>query len=153
MLKPFLTQRGSTMRFSALLLILPFVAACSSESGFSSVQGKVLYEGKPIKGAVVIFHPKSTGPDAQVPSGITDEDGVFTVASGLQSGAPNGQYTVTITWPGEKPEAKVAKKKISTEQDTTPPPDQLKGRYADAKSSTIQVTVSGSTRLDPFDLK
>jgi hypothetical protein len=133
-----------------LLLLVPLCPSCSS-SGLNTVQGTVTVKGQPVKGAVVIFHPKGGEAKGQRPSGVTKEDGTFTLGTGNKPGAPPGDYVVTITWPVE--EGPVKFKKGSTEQEEPPLVDQLKGRYANAANSTLTATIkSGSNKLNPFEL-
>jgi hypothetical protein len=124
------------------------LSSCSN--GLNSVQGKVLYKGNPIKGAVVFFHPvKATDLTAKHPSGVTGEDGSFTLDTGKENGAPTGQYVVTVVWYKEVPP--------STKITNAPPPeseDQLKGRFADPKSSQLTVEIKpGVNQLEPFKLE
>jgi hypothetical protein len=141
-----------TRPVATLGVLLGAALLCTSCSGkgLNSVQGKVLHNGSPAKGAIVIFHPK-VGEDHKTvpPSGVTGEDGTFTLGSGKDAGAPAGEYVVTVTWPEEK----AASGKITMEQ-PPPPPDRLKGRYADRAKSTLTATVkSGPNQLEPFDLR
>jgi hypothetical protein len=128
-----------------------FGASCSGR--LNTVQGKVLYQGRPAKGALVVFYPKGTDSLRVVPStGIADEAGNFSLSSGKDSGAVAGDYVVTITWPEEPPPVKDGPK-ITMEGPPTPP-DRLKGRFANRDSSTLTVTVkSGANVLEPFDLR
>jgi hypothetical protein len=147
---------GSTMRrhlaFSPWLPLAAvlFCASCSGR-GPHPVQGKVLYQGNPAKGAVVVFHPKGNDSLTAIPpTATTGEDGTFTLSSGKETGAAAGEYIVTITWPEESKETT----KISMEGPPPPSPDRLKGRYANRETSTISVTVkSGPNQLEAFDLR
>jgi hypothetical protein len=116
----------------------------------------VLYQDKPVAGAVVSFHPRGGDPlKALRPSGVTDAEGVFHLTTGKDTGAPAGDYDVTVIWPAEpaKP-APGSKKVFSTSTDEPSPPDRLKGRYADPKTSSLSATVkTGRTQLEPFRLK
>jgi hypothetical protein len=143
-------------RYLAFHRWLPLAAAllCVSCSGrLNTVQGKVLYQGQPAKGAVVVFYPKGSEGLSAVPStAITGEDGTFILTSGRDAGATAGEYVVTITWPEERPAAKDTPK-ISMEPQP-PPPDRLKGRYANRQTPALTATVkSGTNRLEPFDLR
>jgi hypothetical protein len=136
-------------------LLLPILLCCScSGSGLNSVQGKVLYQGSPIAGAVVVFHPKGGNEvTAQRPSAVTREDGTFSLATGKRAGAPAGEYAVTVVWPGEPPR-KAGGQPLSTEADEPSAPDRLAGRYANYKTTTLSAVVrSGRNKLEPFDLK
>src|SRR3954464_14548489 len=81
-------------------LLLAAVLLCPScSNGLNTVRGKVLFEGKPIKNAVVAFHPKGeTSGTASHPTGVTDENGVFTLSTQKDSGAPTGEYQITVMW-------------------------------------------------------
>lgn len=95
---------------------------------------------------MVTLHPKGNDDiKAHRPSGLTGDDGTFTLMTGNETGAPPGEYIVTVVWP--QPPAK--KKVIGTEMPE--PVDQLQGRYADPKTSKLSVTVkSGVSQLDPI---
>jgi hypothetical protein len=125
--------------------------SCSdSAASLNSVQGKVLLNGQPLSGALVTLHPKDGADIRTVPStGLSKDDGTFTIMTGDKSGAPAGSYVVTIIC------SEVVKPKegvISTAPPETQ--DRLKGAYADRAKSTITVDVKkGTNQLEPFDLK
>jgi hypothetical protein len=113
----------------------------------------VLYEGKPVEGAVVTFHPKG-GDDVKSlrPSGLTDKEGKFTLSTGSKPGAPAGEYVVTVNW--HKPVEPPGGKKVMSTEEPPPPPDVFKGKpYADPKTSKLTAKVnSGTNNLEPFRL-
>ena len=126
--------------------------SCSS-SNLQSVSGKVLHKGQPIKGAVVTLHPKGGENDAkaQRPSGVTDENGKFTLSSGRDAGAPPGDYIVTVVWLQE-PANQGGKKAISTEG-IPEAKDAFRGRYSDVKSSKLTVTIKpGMHEIETINL-
>ncbi len=151
-------QSWSSLRFPwlasfsrGLLAVVLLLPACSG--GLHSVHGKVLYDGKPIKGAVVTLRPKTddTNP-ALRPTGVTDENGEFTLMTENSRGAAAGEYRVTIRWleaaeaPKDKP--------LGTAQGMAVLTDRLKGRYEDPEKSGLTVVIkSGSNELEPFNLK
>ncbi len=136
------------------LLILGGMAlpSCSGSAGLQPVRGKVLYKNEPIKGAVVFFHPQGNGDiNAQHPSGMTGEDGSFTLMTGSKDGAPVGDYTVTVIW---NEQIEVPKKIVMNPDDIPPPKDRLGGRYANQASSKLTAKVkSGENVLEPFRLE
>lgn len=72
-----------------------------SESSLTALpyEGEVKINGKPISGAMVVFHSKNTGDQIVSPSGTTDGAGKFRLTSNKEfDGAPAGDYAVTITW-------------------------------------------------------
>jgi hypothetical protein len=122
----------------------------SDRAELNPVQGKVLHKNQPLRGALVTFHPKD-GKDLTVtpPTGLTGEDGTFSLTTGQKAGAPAGEYVVTVIC-SEVPAG--AKKGISTGGAETQ--DRLQGAYADRATSKIPVTVKkGVNQLEPFDLK
>lgn len=123
--------------------------SCSSGS-LQPVQGKVLLNGTPLSGALVALHPKGGADLKSIPStGLTKEDGTFSIMTGDKPGAPVGEYIVTIVC------SEVVKGKpgvISTGEPETV--DRLKGAYATKDNSKITVEIkSGPNQLEPFDLK
>lgn len=125
--------------------------SCSdASSSLNPVQGKVLLNGSPLAGALVTLHPKDGADIRTIPStGLSKDDGTFTIMTGEKTGAPAGSYVVTIIC------SEVVKGKegvISTGPPETQ--DRLKGAYADRAKSNITVEVKkGSNQLEPFDLK
>jgi hypothetical protein len=139
---------GQTTGWRWLLLVA--VMLCPACGGLQEVRGKVLFQGKPIKNAVVTFHPKNDNGTAIRPTGHTDENGVFTLSSQNESGALAGDYLVSIIWREEIP---TPPGKISMEA-PAPPPDKLEGRYADPASSGLTATIKrGANEIEPFELK
>ncbi|EAQ80106.1 carboxypeptidase-like regulatory domain-containing protein [Blastopirellula marina] len=79
-----------------LVLLSSAIVGCG-DAGVSLTQlnGKVLYRGKPLVGADVIFMPRETG---GVSSGVTDSEGEFTLTYvDRRSGVLPGEHLLTIT--------------------------------------------------------
>jgi hypothetical protein len=133
--------------------LLGLCVACAG-GGLNSATGKVTYKGNPIKGAIVVFHPKDANMNSQRPSGVTDEGGAFSLTTGTKAGAPAGDYLVTITWPEEAPVKPKGGKIMNTDADTPDMPDRLKGRFADSTRTTLKATIKGgSNDIPTFDLQ
>ncbi|MFM7148259.1 MAG: hypothetical protein ACKO23_00285 [Gemmataceae bacterium] len=148
-----LPKRSIRFQFFNIALILSSILflGCSS-GGFNSVSGKVTVKGKPEKGVVVIFHPENAKLTSNRPSGVTGDDGSFTLTSGTDSGAPSGDYKVTFTWP-EEYRLKNKAKAISTDEDRETM-DRLNGRYSNVDTSQIKITIkSGKNSLPAFELQ
>jgi hypothetical protein len=132
------------------LLAAACLLTCSCGDGRKPafpVSGKVLHQGKPAKGAMVILHPlDDPDPKATKPNARAEADGSFrlnTYKTG--DGAPAGEYAVTFFWP--KPPA-------SPVDHPYMGPDLLGDRYRDPKTSPWRVTIrEGENELPPFDLK
>jgi hypothetical protein len=141
----------SILRLGLIAVVALSGLSCSdSASTLNPVQGKVLLNGQPLAGALVTLHLKDGADIRTVPStGLSKEDGTFTIMTGDKAGAPAGSYVVTIIC------SEVVKSKegvISTGPPETQ--DRLKGAYADRAKSSITVEVKkGPNQLEPFDLK
>jgi hypothetical protein len=109
----------------------------------------VLYQNQPLKGALVTLHPRGANDVTAVrPTGLTGEDGTFTVKTGEKEGAPAGEYVATLIC--SEPVTK-DKKRISTEPPQTR--DRFRGTYANRESSKFKVEIkTGVNQLEPFNL-
>jgi hypothetical protein len=124
----------------------------SCARGLNPVEGTVLYNGQPARGAVVVFHPKDNDSmTARRPTGVVGDGGTFTLSTQKPGdGAAAGEYLVTVVWPED---AGPAKPTMSTAPPPDPP-DRLKGRYAErGKSGLTAVVKAGANHLPPFELK
>src|SRR5687768_13894441 len=95
------TQTNSLVRTISALAAL-WCTSCGGPGGppLYPVQGKVLVDGKPADGALVVFHPSGDAPpDALRPSAKVESDGSYKLSSRAPGdGAPAGEYLVGITW-------------------------------------------------------
>jgi hypothetical protein len=130
------------------LLSIAALAGCSQQEKLNAVSGKVLYQGEPLSGALVSFHPKDGQP--YVATGLTKEDGAFAVVTGESVGAHAGTYKVTVMC--QVPVKSQASGMSFGGMEETE--DRLKGAYSNFKTSTIEVEIKdGPNQLEPFDLK
>lgn len=145
-------KSGRFCALVGLLVLLGFGAiSCSQPVSLNPVQGKVLHQSKPLGGALVVFHPEA-GQDIkqQSTTGLTKEDGTFSLTTGETSGAPAGKYVVTIIC--ATPVASTGEGMAFGGIPETE--DRLKGAYANRDTSQIKVEIkTGSNQLEPFDLK
>lgn len=137
-------------RICSIGVLLPSVLAiapgCSHRSDNPlcfPVRGQLFYNGKPMVGAKVFFHPlpaSQNGSQAHMPGANVEKDGSFQLSSyELHDGAPAGEYAVTVIWTGES---------------GGPGPDLLRNRYGDANRPVAKITVQADdVQLDPFQLK
>ena len=71
----------------AVPLVVAGLSCSGSRTPLHPVQGQVTYQGKPIGGALVTFHPKGANEVTAVrPTGLTREDGTFTLVTGKEEG-------------------------------------------------------------------
>lgn len=138
---------GSRVSASLGLILALSCCSCSKDDGripVHPVHGKVLFDGKPVPHAFVVFHPSDTSPSAIHPRAQSKEDGTFETSSyDTGDGAPAGEYVVTVEL--HRP---------PTNDDPNPGPNLLPRKYASSKSSKLKVHVGeGVNDLKPFELK
>lgn len=130
------------------MLLLVFLAGCGGR-GLVEVSGTVTVDGKPAAGVMLMFF--STEPNGVTASGVSDEQGKFSLSSGLDKGLAAGNYVVTATYPDPSVKPTAAQMMQGTYE---PGPDLLKGKYVNKANSSIKVEIkSGMTELAPIDLK
>jgi hypothetical protein len=135
-----------------LLAVVFLCPACSG--GLNKVSGKVLFQGKPMKGAVVAFHLKGeTNGSAPNPTGITDENGVFTLSTVRDSGAPAGEYLVTVILLND-PAASAGATSIGLSEGKAKSVDRFQGRYSNPATSGLTAVIKSgeNNELEPFNL-
>ncbi|HTN02121.1 MAG TPA: carboxypeptidase regulatory-like domain-containing protein [Planctomycetaceae bacterium] len=139
-----------------LVFLTPLVAGCGSNGPdlkpVYPVTGSVFVDGEAAKGAVVMFHPLpiQTGRFDMIRSrGTVNENGRFQLTTfQTDDGAPEGEYAVTIYWPGKR-----TGKPDPNDENSDLPPDRLGLRYNDPATSKIRVQVTGpETSLESFEL-
>ncbi len=143
----FLSPRGLGPVVGILALTALCPACSSGRKPVHPVRGQVLVNGKPADHAQVLLHPVEGGSEAAEivrPAGQTDDQGYFNVTSYLNSdGAPEGDYTVTVTW------FRVAR----SGPNEVVRYNALPRRYAAPQTSQLRVTVNkGTNELTPLQL-
>jgi hypothetical protein len=142
-------SRVACLRCVATAFALAVVTVgCSQRETLNPVLGKVLYQGQPLAGALVSFHPEDG--NARLATGYTKEDGTFKAVTGEVEGAKPGTYRITIMC--QVPiKTKTEGMSFGGMEETE---DRLKGAYANRDASKISVKVKeGPNQLEPFDLK
>jgi len=81
-------------RGAALAVAVLFASLVGCGGGLSKVEGVVTLDGTPVEGATVSFIP--TSGKANLVVGQTDASGKFSLKTGDKSGAPPGDYKVTV---------------------------------------------------------
>lgn len=141
-----------TRRFAITAIALAFLSAagCDGNSGLVQVQGTILVDGAPAKGAVLLFHPD--GGSAATPSSAqAKEDGTFAPVTDTKPGIPPGNYIVTLTWPDPAHTVSDREKMMGNAE---PGKDLLNGRYVTKDRSGIKVEITaGTTKMAPIELK
>jgi hypothetical protein len=83
------------LRFGFVFVLCGGLIGCGGGGGpdLAEVKGKVTYNGAPVEGARVTFHP-TEGPLA---TGTTNASGEFTLATSGKPGAVIGQHKISVT--------------------------------------------------------
>jgi hypothetical protein len=143
-----------SVRFSVLIAALASSGAlgCSGGSSLDPVKGKVLYQNQPLAGALVALHPETAASlETQAVTGLTKEDGTFSLSTGQSEGAAPGKYVVTVVC--MVPEGGEAKPGAMM-QGMPETVDRFKGKYANRESSQIKVEIkAGQSELEPIKLE
>jgi hypothetical protein len=108
------------------------------------VRGKVLVNGRPAAGAIVVLHAMSDTKLAGLcPHALVEPDGSFRLTTyRSEDGAPAGTYALTLTWA------------LPPRPGLEEGPDRFRGRYADPRRPVCQVEITaGPNDLDPVQLK
>jgi hypothetical protein len=139
--------------------------ACSQSSGghppVYPVKGKVLFNGKPIAGGVVVYElaegdakgsPASPGTGPLRATGRIEPDGRFhLMAFPGAEGVPEGRYIVGISSMPPRTEGNLLDSAGAAKKGN---PDVLRGRYSDPKTSGLRAEVFKDQPNEPtFDLK
>lgn len=142
----FSKSRRGLARFAALAAVAIFTLGCG-DSGPERVpvfpaKGKVIWNGQPVPGALVVLHPTSAN---QISARAqTEKDGTFKLSTyDTADGVPPGEYTVTVEW----------RKLIKDGGDYKAGPNVLPAKYSQAESSKLKVRIAeGANVLEPFTL-
>ena len=131
------------MRYAIFALALLAVSCGGRDYGDRPpypASGKVLVNGEPAKGVLVVLSDGPLAPDRPQPQGTTGDDGTFVLSTyDPRDGAPAGDYKVSITWRAGRREGS---------------PDRLNRAYADAQTSGLTAKIEKKTNvLPPFELK
>jgi hypothetical protein len=132
----------------------PGAPACGKHAVYP-VEGKVLFQGKPLAGADVSFYPADEskyGESVPRPTGQTDAEGRFRLMTYTQGdGAPAGAYIVTVSGlarPSSEPGSLLDPKRFMAKTDV------LNGRFVDPKTSGLKAEVKeGNNSITPFELR
>lgn len=129
-----LPLRSATFAVLALML-----AGCGSgEAPTFTVRGKVTLDGEPVGGGSVAYLPDAA--DAKyTPTAAIQPDGSYTLTTNGKSGAPAGDYKVTVTT------------NVPTATPYTGKP--VPPKYGVAASTPLKKTVTSGSAENTYDLE
>jgi len=110
------------------------------------VRGTMTFQGQPVAGAVLAFHPADGSPNADNSwtSAVIDPDGRFEVKTSVSRemghGAVPGDYIVAVSW---------TKPLQPNSSDSDLGPELLPRKYQDPKSSPLRITVEDDSNELP----
>lgn len=132
-----------------LLAVVAAVCGCSSKKieGRKDVfpaRGKLLVDGQPPKGALLVLHPIDPAIQAEHPYASIEQDGGFALSTYRGGdGAPAGEYIATVEWRVPRHTG-----------DEGPWPNALPERYAKSATSGLRVRIAQeSNDLPPIVLQ
>src|SRR5262245_29219813 len=145
-----MTQRPILAR-ALLCLALPVALVGCGKGRLQThpVSGQVLYNGQPLAGVDIAFHPVDKKNDTGYPPhATTDADGKFRLMTFVKDdGAPAGEFQVAIAFPLEQAgdDGSDQTKKLAF---------QVPVKYQRKETSGISATVQhGTNTLEPFKLE
>lgn len=114
-----------------------------------TVPGQVVFQGKPVSGAVIIFHSADGRTSIQAPLA---EDGKFRVGTFDQKGLPPGTYRVSIK-PTSSAGGAIPLAGMEKEPGTSRPHPLIPARFHDPQTSQLKAEVRAGVDLwFAFDL-
>ena len=147
------TIRCLTFSCSCVVAVVALMVAggCRKQSAADRVPvvpvaGAVAFEGQPIPGALVVFHPLSGAASQTLPArGTVQDDGTFQLTTyEANDGASPGEYKVTVEW----------RRLISDNGDVKAGPNVLPPRYSRPQTTDLVVRVAeGSNHLKPLQVQ
>lgn len=151
------SRRGNSGRIMHWQMILACVTmlvlpGCGgSGSSLVKAKGKVLVDGTPASGAILLFHPESPS-GGNVANAIADESGVYAPLTAADEGIAEGEYRVTVVWPDPKFKSGSEGVKFGVAE-SKDPPDLLKGKFVAKDKSKLTLVVSKSNaELKPLEI-
>jgi hypothetical protein len=141
------------------VLMLVFSSGCKGKDRLdvSPVRGQVVYSGKGVPNATVIFHPVDPADERAAkmrPFAYADGEGRFEVKTYVTGdGAPPGKYRVSIIAPADG--LPTRRKGQPTEASGSPVriPPAIIQKYRNVDTAGIEVEIhEGENNLEPFEL-
>ncbi len=133
-------------RLAMLVATIGFLSACSSDNAgdptITPVTGRVTLEGNPVKGAIVVFRPK-TSDGATTAQSTTDAEGEFDVHIFLDSGKRTKRGMMPADYQIEVTQLVKASGEASI---FSPPKNMLPVKYASVQTSGLEATVSADNK-------
>lgn len=133
----------------AVGLLVSSVSSCGDgRPKAHPVSGQVLYNGEPLAGVTVAFHPTDPKNNTGMPpNGKTDESGKFKLTTFIPNdGCPAGEWKVAIAFEAEAvDDGSDQSKKVTF---------QVPKKYHRAETTDLSATIkSGDNPLEPFRLQ
>jgi hypothetical protein len=108
--------------------------------------GQVLWEGKPLAGALVVLHPLAVADGQALPARAeTDEQGKFVLGTyDSEDGVAPGDYVVTVHWHAL----------VKNGESYEPGPDVVPAQFSNRVQSSLKARIAaGENQLLPFQLR
>jgi hypothetical protein len=134
------TGDQKSVRNSFAIAVLLLSVGCAEQGPrLFRATGTVSFNNKPIPKAKLVFHPQFDGP-GWMPVAVVDDESTFQISTKQPGdGALPGRYIVTVVW--------------HADPDDEDSPNLLPPRFADPKTSNLEVVVDPDSReLPPLQL-
>ncbi len=142
-----LDKIGIAHTLALLSMCLTVVAGCGDGSSMVPATGKLMVDGKPAEGAVILFHPEPSG-TGKIGAAPVKEDGSFAISTDGKLGIPPGSYKLSLSWPDPSVKPTERQKMMG---DFEPGPDLLKGKYVNKDKAKMQIEIkAGEKELAPI---
>ena len=144
-----LASIGVVHILALLTICLTVVAGCGDGSSMVPATGKLMVDGKPAEGAVILFHPEPSGA-GKIGAAPVTADGSFAVSTDGKLGIPPGTYRLSLSWPDPSVKPTERQKMMG---DFEPGPDLLKGKYVNKDKAKLQIEIkAGEKELAPIEI-
>ena len=143
--------------FAAIFSLISITGCGGGDTGpaleLRPVEGTITFDGKPVEGAIVTFHPGSGRPA----TGTTDAEGHYTLMTKEPGdGATVGANKVTVMKAAGEASSEISSADAYAVPDPNAPPKEgeIPAKYASQADSglTAEVKADGENNF-PFDLK
>ena len=142
--------------FAAPLALVVVATGCGSGVSVYPVEGKVIYNGKPMKGGGVISLVPLSNQEGKAAGGEIDEEGNYKLTTYRPGdGSMAGEFRVVIMQVTERePETTQDGQKTAQALQAVAPADRIPTVYSDPLSSPLRATVEAKSKNEiDFELK
>jgi len=134
------TLRRGTRLVRAIMCLGAWLACVGCGERRADVSGKATVDGKPLNSKLItiLFAPDLDNPLKKIPSGVLDDQGIYTISTGAAEGVPLGRYRVHVHWDSKNAQGQ---------------PCPVHPRFLEAGLTTLSIEVVANPQPGAYDLK